>query len=229
MKKTAFFILIFLIMISLSSCQSMTNLLLRVIGEYKTPKPETPESVIEYAKKKNFHYDYLYMTKSDTALIEVIAKGYYSCGTIQPHNHQFFPIKVIPGEGECEKVSTTRFQSSDTTVAVTIADSLIFWDILNLLSLIDKREELQDLNASTANYDYYVIGGWGKMVPKLSKHLHHGQFPAAVSIDSTKNVCLISLNYDTSSGNKFYKDLKKISKQSKKENKKAQKQKRKEM
>ena len=227
MKKTAFFILIFLIMISLSSCKPATKLLMRVTGNYKTPKSETPESIIEYAKKKNFHYDYLFMPISDSAIYEMAFQGNLSFGKVLPYNKQRFPIIVKDRNNfYCPHYNSKVFQSEDTTVATIVADTIDFFNRLHLMKLIDKRHELMELNKSTVNYDYYVIGTWSKMYPKMSK-LIHIDFLDAMAIDTSKHICLISLNYDST--NDLYKTMMKKNKQSKKENKKAQKQKRKEM
>ena len=192
-----------IIMITSSSCM---KLLLKAMGEYKTPHPETPESILAYSQKNNFYYDYLYMPINDTALVQTMNHGYFSAGEIIPFNQHRHPIIISTQRNEngCPHVIAVAYQSQDTSIAVTLSDTLNFWNRLSTMQLIDKRQGLPDMTPAIQDYDYYIIGTWIKMFPKVSKNVH-ADFCKAVAVDSTKRVCTISLNYDAKSGNRFFK------------------------
>ncbi|MCL2073207.1 MAG: hypothetical protein FWH18_04760 [Marinilabiliaceae bacterium] len=227
MKKIKYLLLFAKIMFLLAlstSCEQSKLLLLKATGHIKTPKPENPETILLYAQKNNFYYDYLYMPVSDSAIIDIMTKGYFALGGVLPYDKYKNPIIVKPNKdsSECPHYTSSNFQSQDTAIAFVVADTLDFWDRLSMMKLIDKREDLPYLSDSIPDYDYFVIGMWCPMLPKLSKNVHL-DFLDAIAIDPTKRVCIISFNYSPRSGNKFYKDLKKMAKQTKKENKRAQK------
>ena len=217
-------VLMGIMLISFSSCAPTIKLLMRVMGEYKTPQQETPESIVEYSKKNNFHYDYLYMPINDSALTQVMSHGYFFIGGIFPFDSYQRPIIISTKSNEkgCPHITAVTYQSQDTSIANTVADTLDFWKRLSMMQLINKQEGLPDLTHATKDYDYFIMGAWSKMLPKMSKTVSE-DFRKAVAVDSTKNVCIISLNYDARAGNRFFKSIEKQIKQGKKEMKKAEK------
>jgi phage anti-repressor protein len=197
---------------------------MRAMGEYKPPQQETPESIVAYSQKNNFNYDYLYMAKNDSALAQVINHGYFSAGEIFPFDNQRHSIVISAQRNPkgCPHTTAVVYQSQDTSIATTLADTLDFWKRLSMMQLIDKRQGLSDITLATQNYDYFVMGSWIKMFPKMSATVHE-DFRKAVAIDSTKKVCIISLNYDAKAGNRFFKAVEKQIKKGKKEIKKTEK------
>ena len=224
LKISLVYTIVGILMAVFISCQTVNMQLLKVTGHIKTPKPETPETILKYAKEKNFYYDYLFMPVDDDAILEIIQKDYFMLGGILPFDNQKRPIIVNPQKGgeECPHYTAYNFQSQDTTIAFAVSDTLEFWDRLSLMQLIDKREELPNLSYSTPIFDYFVIGMWCPMLPKASKNVHL-DFLDAIAIDTTKRVCVISFNYSPRAGNNFYKSLNKQVKQAKKEYKKESK------
>lgn len=209
------------VMMTSSSC---IMLLLRAMGEYKTPKPETEESILAYSEKNNFYYDYLYMPINDSALAQVLNHGYFNVGGIFPYDNHLRPIIVNTNKGEngCPHVTAVDYQSQDTAVAIAASDTTEFRRRLSMMKLIDKRQGLPDITLATQNYDYFIIGTWSKMLPKVSNNVHE-DFRKAVSVDTTKKVCTISFNYDAKAGNRFFKAVEKQIKKGKKEMKKTEK------
>jgi len=179
--------------------------LFKVMGEHKTPQQETPESILKYAKKNNFYYDYLFMPINDSAIIEIIKRNYFILGGILPFDSLRRPIvvKTITGEEKCPHSIAFNFQSQDSAIVGIGSDTLEFWDRLSLMKLVDKRTGLPDLCNFSSDYDYYLIGIWAKMLPKVARNVHE-DFRDALSLDSTKRICIISLNYDANGGNDFY-------------------------
>lgn len=210
-----------IIMVASSSCMT---LLLRAMGEYKTPKSETPESILTYSQKNNFYYDYLYMPINDSALAQTMNHGYFSAGGIFPFDKNLHPIIIGKERNKngCPHIIAVDYQSQDTSIATTVSDTLDFWNRLSTMQLIDKRQGIPDITLAIQSYDYLIIGTWAKMVPKVSKNVHE-DFRKAVTVDSTKKVCTISFNYDAKAGNQFFKAIKRHNKQVQKEIKKAEK------
>jgi len=224
MKRTTFLLIFAAMGIVMMTSSSCMKLLIRAMGEYKTPKPETPESIIAHCEKNDFNYDYLYMAINDSALAQVINHGYFSVGKIFPFDHQQRPIVINSGRNAngCPHVAAVDYQSQDTSVSTTISDTLDFWNRLSMMQLIHKRQELTDITLAIQDYDYFIVGTWAKMYPKISKNVHD-DFRKAIAVDSTKKVCIISLNYDARMGNRFFKSVEKQTKQYKKAVKKAEK------
>lgn len=219
-SRTFLFIGVFILITTNTSCM----LIIKMMGLYKDPKPETPETIIAYCKENNAYYDYLYMPKNDTAAMELIKRRYHRMVTMEPFNNQQQAIYVNHKNGPngCSNATAAYYQSQDTAVAFCADNNFYFWDKLSFFQLIDKKAEIPVFEDNYQNYDYYLMLTWSKMMPKSSKGSFESLYESSL-IDSSKNVCVILLDFDARGGKAFFKEVEKMNKKAKKAAKKQAK------
>lgn len=225
MKKLSILFLPIVVCVLITSTTSCV-FIVKVAGIYRDPKPETPESIMDYCQKNNAYYDYLYMPKSDSVMIEISRRGYARLGRIEPFNNEQRAIYVnhpTKGVNGCPYTTASDYQLQDTAVVSLSENNAYFWDRLSLFQLVDKKEGLPNLEDNCLDYDFFLTLTWGKMMAKTTKS-RFKEIHEASLIDSSKKVCVILLDFDARAGKDYFKAREKEKKQARKEAKKEAKQ-----
>jgi hypothetical protein len=219
MKKLTILLTVLILgMMSFTSCRFVFKLL----GLYQAPKPETVESIIDYCKKNDAYYDYLYMPINDDALIEIGTTSKMQIGNVDAFDkekRQIF-VKTVHGINGCPGTFKNNYQAESSDIVFYGDDDNYFWSQLSHFKLIDKREELSDLADNNSYYDFFLITGWAKMQSEKGTRGTFNYVKNVAHVDSSKHVCIILINYDAQAGKDTYK---KIMKENKRASKAAKK------
>jgi len=212
---TAFLIILF------ASCLSVFSM----FGLMQKPSPETPESIVNYCKINDAFYDYLYMSIDDEAYIENAKLSNISLGNIEAFDKKKRKIFVetVHGPNRCPGVFLNNYQSDNPDIVSFSDNDSSFWSKLAHLKLIDKRNGLRDLTDSDHNFDFFIFAGWAKIQTEKHAKRTFNYAKHFSQIDSTKNVCVILLNYDMEKGMETFNKMQTMAKKSKKEAKKQAK------
>jgi len=222
MKKiTVLSTVLMMSMMSFTSCRFV----FRLFGLIQNPKPETSEDITNYCKKSDVHYDYLYMPIDDDALVEIGRISNINIGGVEAFDktkRKIF-VETIHGINGCSGTFKSNYQSENSDIVSYGDDDSYFWNKMSHFKLIDKKEGLPDLKNNNNDYDFFLITGWAKMQTEKGTKRSFNFTENLAHVDSSKNVCIILLNYDAQAGMETYKKIMKENKKTAKEIKKAEK------
>ncbi len=172
------------ILLATSLFSSCSKLILRASGNYITPKQESKNSILQFCNKKKVPYDALYMIK-DEETYATLLKNKFTLPSIMIFDKN---RNLIFNEGG----ETCHWKAMDAirkdTIFIPIKNSNNAYD-----NFLQQTKAIQE-KYRYEKYDYYLIAGWAKFTPKLTKALFN---TVSDLYNSTKlKVCIILLNED---------------------------------
>ena len=161
------------------------NTLLRVMGHYRTPQNETPESIKNYAEAHSLYYDKLFLVSDDASFNELANVGVNSVPTIQIFDRSKKLLRMAE-QNDCTWVLSQYFKEGHAK-AMVATDSTTFPYVMERVIPVDVKTSLD-------TFDYYVISYWAKYLPKLSHQLF--STTNDMKKEMTGNICFVYVSLD---------------------------------
>ena len=185
MTTKALSALLFIIFL-ISACKPV----LKMSGNYKSPKKENPISIKNYCSRNDVKYDLMFCAKSESDY-KAFLKMYNAIPTTLIYNRAGDLVSVNSGS-DCPWQTLQKFKElndSNKATVVIIKDRNIS-GILSHLHCIDG----DSTSLSNNDYDYLFVYTWAKFIPKLSK----GMFAASKDVKSNAHfrVKVIAVDLD---------------------------------
>ncbi len=158
----------------------------------KTPKTETPESILAYAKKQGQNTDNIYMFKDSASYTKFLKDSLYK--------KAFLSAIVFNDKGllmnykdstSCQWSAVAYIKKLKTDTIYRIDESRKFLSVIPFLIPLN-AQATQTMNA--AGYDYTVIFTWAKYIGKLNERLFC--INEAAKNNTNVKIRVISLNVD---------------------------------
>lgn len=165
--------------------QVVTKSLLRITGDYRTPRKENGESILIKARQEHLYYDRLYSIKDYQAFRDFQRKGISVIPFVQIYNREKKMLTNASGS-ECAWALMNYFSKEDSSKLKT-GDDQMYHFIADRLTPIDIKTD-QD------TFDYYLFLGWANYIPKLSNNLFIQTNKMAETMKG--RVCFSYINFD---------------------------------
>jgi hypothetical protein len=178
-------ILILGLLIFINPGQIVTLTFLRLLGQYKTPGIENPESIKEYVQDHQVYYDKLYAVRNIKSFRELGQTGVNAIPAVQIFNKDKLLLKMATDKS-CSWALTDFFIKGQGENMV-VKDSSTYSYVMDRLTPIDLKTE-------TDTFNFYIINYWAKYTPKLTNRL----FVETNSMREkmSANVCYIYVTLD---------------------------------
>jgi len=179
----------FMLVVFANPGQIFTKAILRLTGNYITPKDETSASILSKIQMNNIYYDRLFRLSELKSLKDFQAKKISSVPFVQIYNEDKKIITMASGSN-CAWALLNYFNKNDTSKLVE-GDSMMYQFIMDRLEPID-------LKTNQDTFEAYIFAGWANYIPKLSKGLFN---QTNEIMESNKGkVCLSYINLDFQEG-----------------------------
>ncbi len=160
-----------------------TKVLAKILGEYQDPEFVSDQEILDYLSINKVYYDEVYRFREMKQMEKFSQLGLFHVPLIYIYDKNK-NLLVMAKEEECAWALSTFFINGESLVPTQ--DSSMF-------NILRDKTELIAQNIASDDFDYYIITGWAKFVPKKSDMI----FDKIREFKGTKkNICHINLNMD---------------------------------
>ena len=156
----------------------------KLVGEYKTPKYESNQEILEELSRYNVHFDKIYRVRSEKDFDILSKSGLLSMPLIQIYDDKK-KLLVTANDDQCSWALSKFFIKGDTV-------NIIHQDTGMYEFFLEKLEPIQIVSEQDTA-EYTVITAWAKFLPKKTMEV----FDMLTELNNTHdNISFVSVNLD---------------------------------